>query len=116
MSSKDIFPGFDKCIEWIRSTDPMIYENGYHLLLLEVHNYGDKIVELIKEEKKPRIKARFVELLGLCKDSKYIPVFEELLRDSGHDTVAWALTSLESLDRGKEIANKFRQANPKWLE
>lgn len=109
---------FTKCIELILSDDPMTFEEGYHLLLPRVNEYGDKLVDLIGTESAPKTKSKLVELLGACDDSKYIPVFKGLLRDESRDVVSWSLTSLKNLSsgEGKEIVAEFRRQNPKWLE
>ena len=114
--SNNEFPGFDACIDLIRSKDPMIFEDGYHLLLPRVKDFGDRIVKLIQSESDPKIKPRFVELLGECEDKQYLPIFEKLLESEIHDVVAWSLTSLERINSGLSIAEKFRKNNPKWSE
>lgn len=109
---------FLKCIELIRSDDPMTFEDGYHLLLPKVKEYGDEIAKLIRTEKNPKIKSKFVELLGACDDAKFIPLFKDLLNSEDHDIVTWSLSSLENLStgEGKKVAEEFRSINPKWLE
>ena len=109
---------FSKCIELIRSDDPMTFEDGYHLLLPKVKEYGEELVELIRSENDSKTKSKLIELLGTCDDAKYIPIFKELLKSEAHDVVAWSLSSLDNLSSGdgKKIADDFRRRNPKWLE
>ncbi len=96
----------------------MTFEDGFHLLLPKIKEYGAELVKLIEVEKNPRIKSRFVELLGECDDPKFIPIFVNLLSSDVLDIVAWSLTSLENLSsgNGKMIANDFRKKNPFWLK
>lgn len=109
---------FDHCINLISSDDPMKFEEGYHLLLPRVNEYGDKIAELIVAEKSSDILSKLVELLGECNEPRYIPIFKDLLTNEIHDVVSLSLTALENLPSkdGEEIANQFRSKNPKWLE
>ncbi len=110
------FPGFQECLKLIKSKNPMEFEDGFHLLLPHVREFGEAIVELIKIETDPKIQSRLVELLGECEDEKYKSIFESLLTSKDHDVVAWSLTSLEKLSSGKKTAREFRASNPKWLE
>lgn len=102
------------CIKLIKSNDPMTYEDGYHMLLPRVRDFGDRIAKLIELEDDPQIKPRLVELLGESEDEKYLPIFEKLLASNIHDVVAWSLTSLERINSGVKIADNFRKNNPEW--
>ena len=116
--SKDKNTFLANCIELIRSDDPMTFEDGYHLVLPKVADYADELVKLIEGENNPRIKSRFIELLGACDDKRFIPLFKGLLTEQADEVISWALSSLENMSsaEGKKIADEFRIKNPKWLE
>lgn len=114
MTENDEFPGFKKCLEMVCSNDPMTFEDGYHLLLPKVREFSHQIVDALNETKNPKIESRLIELLGECENDAFIEVFEKYLSSESPEVISWALSSLDKLPKGVEVAKHFRAMNPGW--
>jgi HEAT repeat protein len=114
MSMNDNFPGFDQCIQMIRSDDAMTYEDGYHSLLGRAHEYTDKLIQLMQDEKSPDMRGKFIELLGDTNDPKIISLLALELENPERIVRQWAFWSLEQFDlvEAGSIVEKHRQAHP----
>jgi hypothetical protein len=100
---------FDECIEMLRSSDSLTYEDGYHWLQGYLDKYIDELVQLMFRETDPSMRSKFVELVGNSKNPKVIPFLEAELK-SHHSEVS-SLLYFENLEAMK-IAECFRKENP----
>ena len=107
-----------KSIEKIKSQDHMTYEDGFHEVMPIVSSHKNLIIDTMLAEKNPEIRARFIELIGLCKDSTLISLLKKELKSQHDDVINWALTALEMIDckESIEITKAYRKSNPRWNE
>jgi HEAT repeat protein len=105
---------FNECIQMIRSDDPMTFENGYVWIQNYLNIFIDDLIKLTTQEENPRIRARFVELLGDSSNSKVIPYLRQELKHSERHVRSWAYTALEYFGEpeASKIAEEFKLANP----
>ena len=55
---------FNQCIRMLHSSDPMTYENAYFSLQDHLVQYIEQIMFLMRTEKNPEMRAKFIELIG----------------------------------------------------
>jgi hypothetical protein len=109
----NISPDFQQCIEWLRSNDSLTFEAGYHALLPRAREFRDELVRLLQVEAEPRMRARFLELLGDTEDASLVEVFRGELVAGEPEVVRWALTGLERIGH-PEIAGEYRRLHPEY--
>ena len=107
-------PEFNECIEMLRSSDSMTYEDGYHWLQGYLNTYIDELIQLMLHEENPDMKSKFVELVGGSKNSKVIPFLEAELKSPHGEVRSWAYSSLSYFENpeAEKIAEKFKNENP----
>ncbi len=107
-------PEFNECIEMLRSTDPMTYEDGYHWLQGYLDKYIDELIQLVLNEENPDMRAKFVELVGNSKIPKVIPLLEAELKNTHREVRSWAYNSLCYFEnsQAEKLAEKFKEENP----
>jgi hypothetical protein len=106
-------PDFEQCVKWLRSADALTFECGYYGLLPRVCEFRDKLVRLLLIETVPRMRARFVELLGETEDPSLVEIFQTELASGEPETIRWALTALERIGQ-KQIADEYRRIHPQY--
>jgi hypothetical protein len=107
-------PGFDECIEMIRSSDPLTYEDGYHWLQGYLIDYIDELIQLMLRETDPNMRSKFVELVGNSKNPRVIPVLEAELKSPHSEVRSWAYSSLSYFENSAatRFAENFRREHP----
>ena len=107
-----------KCIDKIKSNDHMTYEDGFHEMIPIVLDHKNLIIDTMLSENDPEIRARFIELIGLCKDPTLIPLLKNELESQDDEVINWTLTALEIIDcrESIQIAKSYRINNPRWSE
>jgi hypothetical protein len=107
-------PEFGKCIDMLRSSDPMTYEDGYHWLQGYLDDYIDEIVQLMLGEIDPNLRSKFVELVGNSKNPQVIPFLEAELKSHYSEVRSWAYSSLLYFENTEaiRITENFREENP----
>lgn len=107
-------PGFDKCVEMIRSSDPSTYEDGYQWLQGCLNDYIDELAQLMLRETDPNMRSKFVELVGNSKNPRVIPLLEAELKSPHSEVRGWAYSSLCYFENSeaKRIAENFRIEHP----
>ena len=106
---------FHEAVQMLRSDDPMTYEEGYHWLQGEnLEHYVHRIVELLQAETDPRMRGRFVELVGDADMIEYIPVLAQELSHASREVRHWAYNglSLSEHTAGRDRAERFRATHP----
>ena len=104
-------PYFQQCIEWLRSEDALTFEDGYHALLPRVREFRNELIRLLQAELEPRMRARFVELLGETEDASLVEILRAELEAGEPEVVRWALTALERIGH-RQIADEYRRTHP----
>lgn len=93
----------------------MTFENGYNVLRFHcLEDYLDDLIELMLKETDPKIRGRFVELVGDSKNPKAIPYLEKELRHPDGEVRSWAYGRLQFFEHpdAERIAAEFRRSNP----
>jgi HEAT repeat protein len=105
---------FDECIAMLRSSDAMTYEDGYHGLQDHLGEYLEDLITLTLKENDPKMRERFVELLGDSKDPLVIPHLQRELAHPARRVREWAYSGLRNLGhaRAEEIAAAYARDNP----
>lgn len=108
------FPGFDACIEMLRSPDSLTYEEGYHWLKGRLDDHLDELVESMLGETDPGMRSRLVELAGESGNPKLIPLLESELRSPYAEVRSFAYSSLLYFGNPEatKIAQVFSEQNP----
>ena len=106
-------PDFQQCIEWLRSKDALTFEGGYHALLPRVREFRDELVQLLQVEEDPRMRGRFVELLGETEDASLVGILRAELEAGTPEVVQWTLTALERIGH-QQFAEEYRQLHPEY--
>jgi len=107
-------PEFDECIEMLRSSESLTYEEGYHWLRGYLGDHLDELVQLMAKETDPNIRSKFVELIGDSKNPQVIPFLEAELKNPHSEVRSWAYSSLRYFDNPEaiRIAENFRKEYP----
>jgi HEAT repeat protein len=107
-------PEFNHCIEMLRSTDSIVYEDGYQWLQGYLDSNIDELIQLTLDEENPDMRSKFVELLGDSGNPEVIPFIEAELKSPHQEVRSWAYSSLRYFGdlNAKKIAIKFRNENP----
>jgi hypothetical protein len=109
----NISPDFQQCIQWLRSDDILTFEAGYHALLPRAQEFRKELVRLLQVEPEPRMRARFVELLGATEDASLLEILRDELAAGEPEVVRWTLTALERIGH-PEIASEYRRVHPEY--
>ena len=107
-------PEFNKCIVMLRSDDSMTYEEVYHWLQGHIKEHLDELIRLMLAEDDPKMRSKFVELVGDSQDITVIPYIEKELQHYNREVRAWAYNSLMNFEEisAIAIAKKFKENNP----
>jgi HEAT repeat protein len=107
-------PGFDECLQMIRSENHLIYSDGYEWIQDYLIEHVDDLLKLMLQEQNPDIRAKLVELLGDSENPKIIPFVEQELKHSEREVRWWAFLVLTHFGTPEttKIVEKFRQDNP----
>ena len=107
-------PEFNKCIVMLRSDDSMTYEEVYHWLQGHIKEHLDELIRLMLAEDDPKMRSKFVELVGDSQDITVIPYIEKELQHHNREVRAWAYNSLMYFEEisAIAIAKKFKENNP----
>jgi HEAT repeat protein len=104
----------ERLIEMIRSSDPLTYEDGYHLLIPHVANYVPELISLVRGEPDPKIRGRYVELLGEARNPEALDTLAAELSNSDQNVRQWALTGLRLLgvSEADELVQQYEVNHP----
>ena len=107
-------PGFDECIEMLKSPDSSTYEEAYHWLKGYLDDRVDDLVESMLEEADPDMRSRLVELVGDSGNPKVIPYLESELQSPYAVVRSFAYSSLLYFGNPEaaRIAQVFSEDNP----
>ena len=105
---------FEVCIKMIRSKDSMTYEEGYSWIQEHINSYFPEIVQLMKNEQDPDLRAKFVEIIGDSMNEKSIPILSQELKHPDYGVRCWAWNSLNTMNMrfAQEIADSYKAQNP----
>lgn len=116
-------PDFGACVEMILSSNPMIFEEGFSLLVDcgydHLHQHIDDLIKLTQIQADPFTRGKFVELLGYSKSEKAIPILKTELEHPNQLVREWAVRSLKRLpfEQAIEFARDYQMNHPEeWGE
>lgn len=106
---------FNQAVQMLRSDDSLTYEEGYHWLKGDnLYQYLPQVVSLLHAEIDPRMRGKFVDLVGDADMYEYISVLVgESMHPSAH-VRQWAYNGLSCSDHaaGRDHAERFRVSHP----
>ena len=91
------FPGFERCVEFIRSDSQAVHEDGYFWLIDRAHRHVDELIKLAFEEEDDFVRVTWVELLGETRSCDAIPTLKRMLNDHNRTVRNYAAESLKKL-------------------
>ena len=92
------FPGFNKCMEMMRSQNPQIQEDGFHFLLPEAPQYVQELIEAFQSEQGLGLRCWLLELIGAAKSERAFDFLAGQLRSESWQLRYWAIRGLKHLD------------------
>jgi HEAT repeat protein len=102
------FPGFERCVEFIRSRNPAVMEDGFAWLEPVSGEHTERLIELVRTTDDPYVRGMFVELLGAAHDARAIPVLVAELEHPDPQVRDWAASALEDLGLAEARAHADR--------
>ena len=105
---------FIKYIEWLRSDDSPIYEDGFNSITGHVDDVLPELIELALNETDAIMRSKFVELIG----ESTVPIaIEFLIQELASEHIeirSWAYSSLANSEdkSANAIAEKFAAEHP----
>lgn len=107
---KGDFPGFKKCMEMMRSSDPQIQEDGFSLLLPHVSNHLETLIQAFRSEEDQGLKCWLLELIGETKLPESFDILNEQLENEHESLRYWAIIGLKKLDSKAARTALFRKS------
>lgn len=105
---------FNQCLQMLCSDDKCTYEDGYDWMLDYLEQNLDKLINLMRREKNPEMRSRFIELIGESKNPKVITCLKEELLHEDCEVRSWAYATLLYLEdpQAHKIARQYKDQNP----
>jgi HEAT repeat protein len=106
------FPGFERCVEFIRSRDAAVMEDGFAWLEPVAGEHTERLIEQVRATDDPYVRGMFVELLGATHDARALPVLVAELAHPDARVRDWAADALEALGlpEARSQAERYRAA------
>jgi hypothetical protein len=95
---KPKFPGFDKCMEMMRSRNPQTQEDGFHFLLPKASEHIRDFIAAFESEKAFGLRCWLLELIGAAKSNDAFGFLSGQLQSSEWQLRYWAIKGLKELD------------------
>ena len=104
----------DQAIEWLRSDDSSIYEDGYYSISGHVDSVLDNLLSLASVESDGLMRGKFLELIGESINPKAIEFLISELNSSDIKIREWAYLSLANSEskQANIVAKNHAQKNP----
>lgn len=96
------FPGFEQCLQMMRSKVATIQEDGFHFLAPRAEDYLDDLIAALRSEEDSYLKGWLLGIIGEAKSPRAFPVFLEYLHSSDDTLRSWAESGLEKLNTTSE--------------
>ena len=105
---------FLKYVEWLRSDDSSLYEDGFHSITGHVDEVLSELIELASSESDGFMRAKFVELIGESTHTIAIDFLMNELKSEHSEVRSWAYSSLNYSDDSvaNATAREFAAKNP----
>ena len=107
-------PDFKTCVEMLRSSNSVTYEEGYLAIQAYLGKHLDEIVVSLRNESDVNMRGRFVELIGDSKNPKMISLLREELAYPNQEVRMWAYNALENMEHPEAdaILKEFVRLHP----
>lgn len=96
------FPGFERCLEMMRSKDAMTQEDGFCFLAPHASEYLEELIAALRAEKDRGLRSWLLELIGEAKSVRTFPILVEYLYSSDNALRRWAKHGLQALSATSE--------------
>ncbi len=108
------FPGFDRCVEFIRSGNDAIHEDGYFWLVEHANDYVSELIKLAESESDDSIRVTWIELLGDTCSERCVETLIGFLSHQHGNTRVYSVLSLEAIGvpAALKTAEDYREAHP----
>lgn len=105
---------FLECVEMLRSSDPMTFEDGYDWIQGYLNDYIDELIELMLSENDSGMRGKYIELLGDSLNPKVIEVLSGELKNDDREVRSWAFEALKKFDdqQSRQVIHDFIKSNP----
>lgn len=103
------FPGFEKCIKMMRSTNGSISEEGFGRLESKAADYLPQLIAAFWDEDNKKMHFWLIELIGAANSPSAMSFLVERLSDDSESIRYWAAVGLRKLNT-KEARIALRQA------
>ena len=105
---------FEEALGMMKSSDAMTFEDGYHHIMANVEQVVDQLIEVMLQEKDPKVRGRLVELIGESSDPKIIPILAKELSHPSEDVRSWAYGKLKHSKHAEavRIAEEHEREHP----
>jgi hypothetical protein len=91
------FPGFERCLEMMRSRNAMIQEDGFYYLAPHASEYLDRLIAVFLAEEDRGLRSWLLELIASAKSVRAFPILVEYLYSSDEALRRWAKSGLKAL-------------------
>lgn len=98
MTKSGRFPGFERCLKMMRSSNGSVREEGFGWLAERAAEYLPQLIAAFWDEDNAGIRGWLVELIGEAKSAAAMPFLIEHLRDEDESIRSWATWALKRLD------------------
>ncbi|MBT3200381.1 MAG: HEAT repeat domain-containing protein [Phycisphaerales bacterium] len=108
------FPGFDRCVEFIRSGNDAIHEDGYFWLVEHATDYVSELIALAENENDDSMRVTWIELLGDTCSERCVEILIKFLSHQHGSTRVHSVLSLETIDVpvALKAAENYRETHP----
>ena len=98
MTKSPRFPGFERCLKMMRSSNGSVREDGFGWLEDRAAEYLPQLIAAFWDEDNALIRPWLMELIGDAQSSAAMPFLVERLRDDDESIRDWAIRGLRQLD------------------
>ncbi len=96
--AKAKFPGFNKCIQMMRSHDGENREDGFGWLAQHASQHVNELIEAFADNENLGLRSLLIELIGVAKSSEAFPFLATQLRAHDWRFRKWAIVGLKNMD------------------
>jgi len=108
---KDKFPGFEKCMELIRKSDPQLQEDGFNWLRPRAAKHLKELIKEFRTETNHSLRCWLLELIGESKLPESFDILKENVGNESESLHSWALIGLKNLDTKEARTELYRTGN-----
>lgn len=96
--SRREFPGFAKCMELMRQSDPQLQEDGFHWLAPRAGKFIHELIAEFRLEEDQGLKCWLLELIGASRSPEAFEILKDNLESESEALRDWAMRGLRNHD------------------